>query len=47
MVIELSVLTSRFMEREVERDLDDMLLSLRGKESGDTFIDEIEIKSIE
>lgn len=46
-IIEMSVLTSRFLDREVERDLDDILLPLVNKESGETTIEEIEIKGYE
>lgn len=44
--IELEVLTSRMQTREIERDLDRLLLPLIDIESGDTRIDKIEITEI-
>lgn len=44
--IELEVLTSRMQPREIERDLDRLLLPLIDIESGDTRIDKIEITEI-
>ena len=45
-VIELDVLTSRFSSRDVERDLDRILIPLRTIESGQTKIEEVTIKEI-
>lgn len=42
-IIELEVLTSRFVSRDIERDLDRVLLPLKEIESGETKIDKVEI----
>ena len=45
--VELTVLTSRANNREVEHDLWKLCPAFRGLESGATQIDDIDIKSIE
>ena len=42
-IIELEVLTSRFVSRDIERDLDRVLLPLKDIESGETKIDNVEV----
>lgn len=42
-IVELEVLTSRFVSRDIERDLDRVLLPLKEIESGETKIDKVEI----
>ena len=44
--IELEVLTARMTEREIERDLDRLLVPLRDIESGQTTVKDVEIKEI-
>lgn len=44
--IELEVLTARMTDREIERDLDRLVLSLRDIESGQTTVKDVEIKEI-
>lgn len=46
-VIELEVLTSRMTSREIERDLDRVLIPIRNIESGHTTITDTNIKSVE
>lgn len=45
-VIELEVLTSRMTSREIERDLDRVLVPLRDIESGQTTVKDVEVKEI-
>lgn len=45
-IVELSVLTQRMTGREVERDVDHLILPLRNVESGKTVIDEVTIKEV-
>ena len=42
-MVSLSVLTMRDRDRDLERDIDAMVLKLRGEESGMTSIDEVEV----
>ena len=44
--IELEVLTSQWQDREIERDLDRLVLPLKNVESGQTRVTNIEIKAI-
>lgn len=46
-IVELSVLTSRPNNREVEYDLWKLCPAFRGLESGETQIEDVDIKSIE
>ena len=41
--IELEVLTSRIASRDIERDLDRLLLPLKSVESGETKVDDVDI----
>lgn len=41
--IELTVLTSRIASRDIERDLDRLLLPLKSVESGETKVDDVDI----
>ena len=45
-IIELSVLTQRAMAREIERDVEHLVLPLKNVEYGQTVIDEVEIISV-
>lgn len=45
-IVELTVLTQRFQDRDIERDIDALILPLRRKESGQTEIEDVDIKSI-
>ena len=45
-VIELEVFTSRMTSREIERDLDKLLVPLRDIESGQTTVKDVEVKEI-
>ena len=45
-IVELEVLTSRITDREIERDLDRLLVPLRDIESGQTSVQDVEIKEI-
>ncbi len=42
----MRVLTSRMTEREIERDIDRILMNLRDIESGETTIKEVNVKEI-
>ena len=44
--IELAVLTARGTDREIERDLDRLVIPLRDLESGQTTVKDVEIKEI-
>jgi len=46
-IVELSVLTSRMNNREVEYDLCMLCPAFRDMECGETRIDDVDIKSIE
>lgn len=41
LIVEVSVLTQRMSSRETERDVEGMLLQLKGRENGQTTIEEI------
>lgn len=41
--VELSVLTQRMSSREVERDVDSLVRSLKGQESGQTEVTDYDI----
>lgn len=45
-IVELSVLTDHWRDRDIERDIDGLVLPLRKRENGRTMIDEVEIKSV-
>lgn len=45
-VVELEVLTSRFASRDIEKDLDRVLLPLKTIESGETKIDNVDIITV-
>lgn len=45
-IVELEVLTARMTDREIERDLDRLLVPLRDIESGQTTVKDVEIKEI-
>ena len=44
--IELEVLTARMTDREIERDIDRLVLPLRDLESGQTTVKDLEVKEI-
>jgi len=44
--IELEVLTSRMTDREITRDVERLAMNLKGIESGQTTIEEIDVKEI-
>lgn len=45
-IVEIEVLTARMTDREIERDLDRLVLPLRDLESGQTTVKDIEVKEI-
>ena len=45
-LVELTVLTGHWRDRDIERDIDRLMIPLRNVESGQTVIDEVEIKSV-
>ena len=45
-IIELSVLTQRAMAREIEMDVDHLVLPLKNVEYGQTVIDEVNVKEV-
>lgn len=45
-ILELRVLTSRMTEREIERDIDRLVMNLRDVESGETTVKEATIKEV-
>lgn len=45
-IVELEVLTARMTDREITRDVERLAMNLKGIESGQTTIEEIEVKEI-
>lgn len=45
-IIELEVLTARMTDREIERDIDRLVLPLRDLESGQTTVKDVEVKEV-
>lgn len=45
--VKLTVLTQRFIERDIERDIDHLVLPLKGLECGQTAIEHVEITKVE
>ena len=45
-LVELTVMTSHWRDRDIERDVDRLVLPLRNVESGQTVIDEVVIKEV-
>lgn len=45
-IIELSVLTRRMTDRDVERDVGRLMLPLRNVESGQTVVDDVDVKEV-
>lgn len=46
-IVELTVLTQRMTEREIERDVDHLVLPLKNVEYGQTVIDDVKVKEVE
>ena len=46
-IIELSVLTQRMTDREIEQDVDRLVLPLRHLEYSHTVIDDVKVKEVE
>ena len=45
-IVELSVLTMRHTDRDIERDIDRVVLPLRNIESGQTTVEDVEVKDV-
>jgi len=46
-IVKLTVLTQRSTVREIERDMDHLVLPLRGLEYGQTAVSDVEITNVE
>ena len=45
-MVELTVLTEHWRERDIEHDIDGLMMPLRKKESGKTTVDDYEVRRI-